>query len=65
MTTTPWTRSTRSWTWPTTSVPVLLARDEEEVQAGRRSPDTVAFHRSKAGHLVRLFETADGGAPRR
>ena len=45
----------------TDALQLLLARDEEEVQAGRRSPDTVAFHRSKAGHLVRLFETADGG----
>ena len=45
----------------TDALQFLFARDEEEVQAGRRSPDTVAFHRSKAGHLVRLFETPDGG----
>jgi len=41
----------------TSALQLLLTRDAEEVLAGRRSPDTVAFHRSKAGHLVRLFET--------
>jgi integrase len=39
----------------------LLALDEEEVRAGRRSPDTVDFHRTKAGHLVRIFETSEKG----
>ena len=46
----------------TDALQLLLARDEEDVLAGRRSPDTVLFHRSKAGHLVRLFETAEGGS---
>ncbi len=41
----------------TGALQLLLDRDEEEVRAGRRSPDTVDFHRSKAGHLVRIFET--------
>ncbi len=41
----------------TSALQLLLTRDAEEVRAGRRSPDTVAFHRTKAGHLVRLFET--------
>ena len=39
----------------------LLTLDEEEVRAGRRSPDTVDFHRTKAGHLVRVFETDEKG----
>ncbi len=41
----------------TDALQLLLRLDEEEVTAGRRSPDTVEFHRSKAGHLVRVFET--------
>ena len=41
----------------TDALQLLLRLDEEEVLAGRRSPDTVEFHRTKAGHLVRLFET--------
>lgn len=45
----------------TGTLDLLLARDEEEVRAGRRSPDTVAFHRTKAGHLVRVFEVGPGG----
>ena len=39
----------------------LLSLDEEEVRAGRRSADTVEFHRSKAGHLVRVLETDERG----
>jgi len=46
----------------TGALQLLLARDEEEVRAGRRSPDTTAFHRSKAGHLVRVFEVGKDGA---
>jgi hypothetical protein len=41
----------------TDALQLLLKLDEEEVKAGRRSADTVEFHRTKAGHLVRLFET--------
>ena len=40
---------------------LLLNLDDEEVAAGRRSADTVEFHRSKAGHLVRVFETNERG----
>ncbi len=40
----------------------LLLRDEEEVRAGRRSPDTTSFHRTKAGHLVRVFEARPDGS---
>src|SRR5512140_1153959 len=39
----------------------LLTLDEEEVRAGRRSADTVDFHRTKAGHLVRVLETDEKG----
>jgi integrase len=46
----------------TGALQLLLSRDEEEVRAGRRSPDTTAFHRSKAGHLVRVFEVGKDGA---
>ena len=46
----------------TGALQLLLARDEEEVRAGRRSPDTTSFHRSKAGHLVRVFEVGKDGA---
>jgi len=45
----------------TSALQLLLRLDEEEVAAGRRSPDTVDFHRSKAGHLVRVFETNERG----
>ncbi len=41
----------------TDALQLLLRLDEEEVKAGRRSADTVEFHRTKAGHLVRVFET--------
>ncbi len=41
----------------TDALQLLLRLDAEEVAAGRRSPDTVEFHRTKAGHLVRVFET--------
>jgi integrase len=40
----------------------LLTRDEEEVKAGRRSADTTAFHKTKAGHLVRVFEVQPDGS---
>lgn len=39
----------------------LLRVDTEEIAAGRRSEATLEFHRRKAGHLVRLFETNDRG----
>jgi hypothetical protein len=39
----------------TDALQLLLRLDEEEVKAGRRSADTVGFHRTKAGH--RVFET--------
>jgi integrase len=45
----------------TDALQLLLRLDEEEVGAGRRSPDTVEFHRTKAGHLVRVFETNERG----
>ncbi len=35
----------------TGALQLLLKLDEEEVKAGRRSADTVEFHRTKAGHL--------------
>jgi hypothetical protein len=38
----------------TDALRLLLKLDEEEVKAGRRSADTVEFHRTKAGHLVRV-----------
>ncbi len=41
----------------TSALQLLLKLDEEEVAAGRRSRDTVDFHETKAGHLVRVFET--------
>ena len=41
----------------TDALQLLLRLDAEEVKAGRRSADTVGFHRTKAGHLVRVFET--------
>jgi hypothetical protein len=45
----------------TGALQLLLQVDDEEVLAGRRSPDTVAFHKGKAGHLVRVFETDERG----
>jgi len=40
----------------------LLLRDRaEQARAGRRSLDTVAFYRKKAGHLVRVFELDPDG----
>ncbi len=45
----------------TTALQLLLRLDEEEVAAGRRSRDTVEFHETKAGHLVRIFETNERG----
>jgi hypothetical protein len=44
-----------------TALQLLLRLDEEEVAAGRRSRDTVDFHETKAGHLVRIFETNERG----
>jgi site-specific recombinase XerD len=44
-----------------TALQLLLRLDEEEVAAGRRSRDTVDFHETKAGHLVRIFETNEHG----
>ncbi|MEO1336534.1 MAG: tyrosine-type recombinase/integrase, partial [Myxococcota bacterium] len=39
-----------------------VAAIEEEATVGRKSMETVHFHRKKAGHLVRLFE-AHGSVP--
>lgn len=42
--------------------PLLLVRlREEEARAGRKSDAIAAFYRSKAGHLIRVFEADDGG----
>jgi integrase len=35
---------------------LLIRRRTEEVQAGKKSPDTVEFYRAKAGHVLRVFE---------
>ena len=40
---------------------LLLDRRAEEATAGRRSHETVAFYRRKAGHLTRVFEHTDDG----
>jgi len=45
----------------TDALRLLFQRDEEEIAAGRRSADTLDFHRVKAGHLVRVFETDEHG----
>jgi integrase len=43
---------------------LLLLNDEELISVGRRSPYTLDFHKAKAGHLVRVFETDDRSARR-
>ncbi len=43
---------------------LLLENRSEKAAAGRGSPDTVDFYRKKAGHLVRVLETDEGGAYR-
>ena len=40
---------------------MLVRLREEEARAGRKSAATAAFYRSKAGHLIRVFESADDG----
>jgi len=40
----------------TDALSLLIRTREEQARAGRRSHDTVAFYKSKAGHLVRLLE---------
>jgi len=40
---------------------LLLDRRTEEATVGRRSHETVAFYRRKAGHLTRIFEHLDDG----
>jgi site-specific recombinase XerD len=40
---------------------LLLERRSEDATAGRRSHETVAFYRRKAGHLTRIFEYLDDG----
>lgn len=40
---------------------MLFNDREEKVRAGRKSAATVKFYRSKAGHLVRLFELDENG----
>ena len=39
---------------------LLIDRRTEEAIAGRRSHETVAFYRRKAGHLTRIFEYPTG-----
>ncbi len=41
---------------------LLLSRRREEAGAGRRSFETVHFYETKAGHLVRVLETAADGS---
>ena len=38
----------------------FVAKRAEEAKAGRRSPATVEFYASKAGHLIRFFEYSTG-----
>jgi integrase len=45
----------------TNALQQLLRLDAEEIAAGRRSEATLDFHRKKAGHLVRVFETNERG----
>jgi len=40
---------------------LLLQNRQERATAGRGSQDTVDFYRSKAGHLVRIFEHDEDG----
>ena len=41
---------------------LLIQRRTEEAAAGRRSHETVAFYKRKAGHLTRIFEHSRGDA---
>jgi integrase len=47
----------------TTALELLVRDDKERIAARKRSPDTLDFHMTKAGHLVRLFERDDQGRP--
>ncbi len=46
----------------TQALQLLIANRVEKATAGRGSTETVQFYKTKAGHLVRLFETKDDGA---
>jgi integrase len=46
----------------TDALQLLLAQRHEQAKAGRRSLETVRFYETKAGHLVRLLETAEDGS---
>jgi integrase len=48
----------------TDALTLLLRNDEELILVRRRSPQTLDFHKAKAGHLVRFFETDERGAYR-
>ncbi len=41
---------------------LLLVQRREQAAAGRRSFETVHFYETKAGHLVRVLETAQDGS---
>ncbi len=41
---------------------LLLSQRREQAVAGRRSFETLHFYETKAGHLVRVFETAEDGS---
>ncbi len=41
---------------------LLLTQRREQAAAGRRSFETVRFYETKAGHFVRLLETAEDGS---
>jgi hypothetical protein len=46
----------------TDALQLLLTQRREQVAAGRRSFVTVRFYEVKAGHLVRVLETAQDGS---
>jgi hypothetical protein len=46
----------------TDALQLLLAQRREQAAAGRRSIETVRFYEVKAGHLVRVRETAEDGS---
>ncbi len=43
------------------AIGLLLVDCEELVRAGKRSPETLSFYKTKAGHLIRLLETSSSG----
>ena len=46
----------------TDALQLLLTQRREQAAAGRRSFETVHFYEVKAGHLVRVLETAEDGS---